>query len=497
MLKVLMVTSEAAPFAKTGGLADMVSSLSSSLKARNIDVRIIMPRYYTINRDTFEKLPPALCVPMTYGDEWGAVYKGALPGSETPGGAVPVYFLEHEQLYGRNGIYGYTPDEGFHDNAHRYSFLCRAVFQICRMINWIPDVIHCHDWASALIPYILRKEEYLGEFSGSFSMLTIHNLGYQGIFPLTEAYLVKKHLSAWDIAGLEFDGAFNFLKTGIVFADVITTVSPTYAKEIQTSQYGERLDHLLRSRSNDVYGILNGADYENWSPETDAYISPNNFSVSKMANKKKVKKLLQKEFGLPQDDDIPVFGMVTRLVAQKGLIELCYPTIGSLFNICNDFKLQFIILGSGNKWCEEELRRLTDRLPNLKIWIGYNDRIAHIIEAGSDFFLMPSKYEPCGLNQLYSMRYGTLPIVRNTGGLADSVENYNEETGKGTGFVLNDLTPHSIYNTVGWVLSTWYNKRKDINNMRKQAMRKDFSWTKSADEYIKLYSNLYNRKVFL
>ena len=484
-----MITSEATPFAKTGGLADMVSSLSSALKEYNIDVRIIMPRYYRINKDKLEQLPSSIKIPMPYGDEWAAVFKGELPNSK-----VPVYFLEHEELYGRDGVYGYTPDQGFYDNARRYSFLCRAVFQICRMIKWIPHVAHCHDWASALVPYILRKEEYSREFSGTFSMLTIHNLGYQGTFPLTDVCLVKRNLSGRDISDLEFDGALNFLKTGIIFSDCITTVSPTYAKEIQTSQYGERLDYLLRSRKKDVFGILNGVDYITWNPETDAFISPNNFSASKMANKKKVKKDLQKEFGLPLDENIPVFGMVTRLVSQKGIVELCYPTIGSLYNICNDFKLQFVILASGDKWCEEELKILTSQLPNLKIWIGYNDRIAHIIEAGSDFFLMPSKYEPCGLNQMYSMRYGTIPIVRNTGGLADSVENYNEETGEGTGFVLNDLTPLSIYNTVGWALSIWYNKKKDINNIKKRGMKKDFSWTKSADEYIKLYNDLYNRR---
>ena len=484
-----MVTSEAAPFAKTGGLADMVSSLSSSLKEQDIDVRIIMPRYYRIDRDALEKLPSPLKVSMPYGDEWAAVLEGKLPGSE-----APVYFLEHEKLYGRDGIYGYTPDEGFHDNAHRYSFLCRAVFQICRMINWIPDIIHCHDWASALVPYILRKEEYLREFSGTFSVLTIHNLGYQGIFPLSDAYLVKKDISEWDISMLEFDKALNFLKAGIIFSDVITTVSPSYAKEIQTPQYGERLDYLLRLRKDDIYGILNGADYKNWNPETDAFISPDNFSASKTVNKKKVKKKLQKEFNLPQDENIPLFSMVTRLVSQKGLIELCYPGIGSLYSICNDLKLQFIIVGSGNNWCEEELGRLAARLPNLKIWIGHSERLAHIAEAGSDFFLMPSRYEPCGLNQIYSMRYGTLPIVRNTGGLADSVENYNEETGKGTGFVFNDLTPSSIYNTVGWALSVWYNKKKDILNMKKRAMRKDFSWNKSAGEYIKIYNNLCARR---
>ncbi|MDX9799821.1 MAG: glycogen synthase [Spirochaetia bacterium] len=484
-MRILMVTTETSPFAKTGGLADMVSALSSSLINRDVDVRIVMPRYYCVNRDNLEKYPPPLYVPTPYSEEWAAVYRGELPSS-----GVPVYFIDHEELYGRAGIYGYTPEEGFPDNARRYAFFCRSVFHLCRMIDWIPDVFHCHDWGASLVPYLLRREEHTGEFSGSFSMLTIHNLGYQGIFPLSDSSFVKRYRSNWELSEIEFDGALNFLKTGIMTADSLTTVSPTYAEEIKRPGYGHRLEGILGLRKNDLHGILNGADYEHWNPETDSYIAPNNYSPAKPANKKKVKKSLQREFGLPEDISKPIIGMVTRLVSQKGINELIFPGSGSLYHICMDFDIQFVIVGSGDKWCEIELGRLASRLENLKVWIGYSERLAHLVEAGSDFFLMPSRYEPCGLNQLYSLKYGTLPIVRNTGGLADAVENYNGETGEGTGFVFNDLNPSSLYNTIGWAVSTWYNKKTDIEKMKKRAMKKDFSWDNSADKYKSLYSEL-------
>jgi starch synthase len=287
---------------------------------------------------------------------------------------------------------------------------------------------------------------------------------------------------------MRFDDAFNFLKTGIVSADIITTVSPRYAEEIKTPQYGEQLYYLLRFKN--IIGILNGIDNKEWNPRTDSYIKPNNYSAEDLSNKSKVKEILQEEFKLPQNNSIPVFGMVTRLALQKGVVELCAPGSGCLYNICKNFNLQFIIVGSGEEWCENELLKLSEDLKNLKVRIGYNDRLAHLVEAGSDFFLMPSKYEPSGLNQMYSMRYGTLPIVRNTGGLADTVENYDEIKKTGTGFVFNDLTPEAIYSTVGWALYTWYNRKEDIILMQQAAMKKDFSWDRSTEKYRALYIKL-------
>ena len=259
------------------------------------------------------------------------------------------------------------------------------------MIGWTPDVFHCHDWGTSLVPYFLRREEHSGEFSGSFSMLTIHNLGYQGIFSLSDSGFVKQYHSTWELSELEFDGALNFLKTGIVTADSLTTVSPTYGEEIKTSEHGHRLEGLLGLRKNDLHGILNGADYDHWNPETDYHIAPDNYSPSKPANKKKVKKTLQKELGLYEDIGKPVIGMVTRLVSQKGINELIFPGSGSLYHICRDFDLQFIIVGSGDRWCEVELGRLASRLKILRCGLAImsalpilsrQDAISFLCQAG-------------------------------------------------------------------------------------------------------------------
>ena len=492
MIKVLMVTSELLPYAKTGGLADMVTALSKSLEKlknasgeRALDIRIILPRYYNIGRENLVKHPYPLGIPCPYGEEWAGLYETLLPGTD-----IPVYFVDHEGLYGRDGVYSHSGGEGFADNAKRFALFNRAVFQVCRALDWIPDIFHCHDWASSLVPYFLKKEEKYRDFSGSTSLLTIHNIGYQGIFSLEDTFYIQPERDLHSVSTLEFNGALNFLKTGIMSADLINTVSPTYAEEIKTPFYGHGLDGILRYRQEDLSGILNGADYEHWNPETDPYLMPDNYSSDRTANKGKIKKRLQKEVGLETDSSIPLIGMVTRLVSQKGIWELFGQGYGSLFLMLRDFKVQFVILGSGDKWCEDEISRLSSVFPNLKVWIGYNEHLAHLIEGGSDFFLMPSRYEPCGLNQIYSLRYGSLPIVRHTGGLADTVTNYDQETGEGTGFVFNDLNPQVLYNVTGWAVSTWYDRKKDITRMKKRAMKIDFSWEKSSVKYTDIYKKL-------
>ncbi|HGJ66091.1 TPA: glycosyltransferase, partial [bacterium] len=284
-------------------------------------------------------------------------------------------------------------------------------------------------------------------------------------------------------------GSINVLQAGITTSEKITTVSPTYAREIQTSALGCTLDGLLRSRSKDLIGILNGADYDEWNPETDRYI-PAHYSSKDLSGKKVCKEALQKEFGLAVNPDIPVIGMVARLTDQKGIGDLFGPMHGAAYQICSKIKVQFVVVGSGDAWCERELESISSRLDNFKAKIGYFERIAHLIEAGADLFMMPSKYEPCGLNQLYSLRYGTLPIVRRTGGLADTVSNYNEAKGTGTGFVFDDLTPQAIFDTTGWAVYTYYNKKEHFNAMRITAMEQRFSWDKSVTEYMSLYSLL-------
>ncbi|MDA3810651.1 MAG: glycogen/starch synthase [Spirochaetaceae bacterium] len=476
--KILMISSEAVPYAKTGGLADMVSALSLNLIKKGHDVRIVLPRYYSIDKSKLKKIKTPLGIPTGEGEKWTAVYKDLLNGE------VPVYFIDHDGLFGRPGIYGPDGSKSFDDNAERFNLLCRGAFQLCRMIDWIPDVMHCHDWSAGLVPLYLNTIEFNNEFKKTSSVFTIHNIGYQGIFSSKETI----HTGLYEKASMLHKGDMNFLKCAIDQSNIISTVSKTYAKEIQSETFGEGLEHLLDYRKFDLFGILNGVDYSEWNPETDKYISPLNYSSSNMKNKSLIKEQLQKEAGLEVDSRKPLIGIVSRLADQKGFKELCEPFYGCLASLCRYIDLQFVILGTGEKWCEEELNRLDSTLPNLTAWTAFDNKKAHLIEAGSDFFLMPSRYEPCGLNQLYSLRYGTLPIVRNTGGLADTVKNYNEKTGSGTGFTFNDLTPEAIYNVVGWAVWAWYNRKEHISKMQENAMNEDFSWDKSIIEYERIYN---------
>ncbi|TFG80426.1 MAG: glycogen synthase GlgA, partial [Spirochaetales bacterium] len=478
---ILMVTSEATPFAKSGGLADAVSALARALRRAGHDVRIVLPRYYSIDHSGFKALPGPLDVSMGPIVERGQVFEGVLSSSD-----VPVYFIDHEGFFGREGLYGSKHESDFADNPRRFAFFSRAAFQLCRMLDWIPDILHAHDWPTALVPVYRRFDGAGSEFSATATVLTIHNLGYQGIYPKQTFPFFGL---AWELfhgAGFEYYDAVNLLKAGITCADHLSTVSPTYAREIQTPDQGHTLDGLLRRRSANLEGILNGADLDEWNPETDAYI-PAVYSRDDLAGKAACKVALQREFGLPEDPSKPLIGMVSRLVDQKGVGELFGPDFGSATAICRDMDLQFALLGSGDPWCEAEVESLSSRLPNFKARIGYSERIAHLVEAGADFFMMPSRYEPCGLNQMYSLRYGTLPIVHRTGGLADTVSNYNQQTGAGTGFMFDQLTPRSIYDTTGWAIWAWYNKKDHIDAMRQRAMGQEFSWDSSAREYSALY----------
>ncbi|GHV70663.1 glycogen synthase [Spirochaetia bacterium] len=491
-MKILMASSEAVPYAKTGGLADMVSALSLSLAKLGHEVRIVIPRYYSVSRDKLEFLEGALGVPMGGQEEWSGVYTDILPGSPAKN-PVRVYFIDHEIYFGRDGIYGTPAEPDFLDNPRRFAFFSRAVFQLCRKISWKPDIFHAHDWPAALVPVYHKYIERPGDFAGSASVITIHNLGYQGIYSRDNfSYLGLN----WDVfynAGFEDWSMMNLLKAGLYSADKINTVSPTYAEETKTQVQGFRLDGVLRYRSGDYRGILNGIDTDVWNPEKDTQI-PAVYGIKNMAGKAKAKAELQKIYNLPQTPDVPLIGIVTRLTDQKGVGELFGPGYGSAWSICRDMNIQMVLLGSGEAWCEYELQSLSSRLSNFKARIGYSESLSHLIEAGSDFFLMPSRYEPCGLNQMYSLAYGTLPIVRSTGGLADTVENFNEDTGKGTGFMFDQLNPSSIYNTVGWAVWAYYNRRPQIEEMRLEGMKKDFSWEKSARKYTELYGECLGKK---
>jgi len=504
-----MASSEAVPYAKTGGLADVVSALSLALARQGHEVCLVLPRYYGINRTELhlEALEGPMGVPIGGKEEWCEVYSSTLPGSiasssvqasgpntkkkdfsgaSQPSDSVRVYFIDHENFFGRDGIYGVPSEPDFLDNPRRFTFFCRAIFQLCKKIEWYPDILHAHDWPCALIPVFLKFGERREEFSKTVSALTIHNLGYQGIYGKDNFYHTGL---GWDVfynSGFEDWNMMNLLKAGICSVDILNTVSPHYAEETKTSAYGCRLDGILRSRAADYRGILNGIDTEIWNPAKDPQI-PAAYSAKDMAGKAKAKELLQQEFGLPPSPTTPVIGFVSRLTGQKGVGELFGPAYGSAYPICRDMNLQFVILGTGETWCENEIRSLSGKLSNLKAKIGYDEASSHLIEAGSDFFLMPSRYEPSGLNQMYSLAYGTIPIVRNTGGLTDTVENFNQDTVNGTGFMFDDLTPQAIYNTVGWAIWAYYNRRPQIEAMRLRGMEKDFSWDRSAQQYVEMY----------
>ncbi|MDR1445419.1 MAG: glycogen synthase [Treponema sp.] len=485
-MKIMMASSEAAPFAKTGGLADTVSSLSIALAQLGHEVKIVIPRYYNIDREALEQTEGPLGVGTGGGEEWCAIYKTSLPGS--PGkNTIEIFFVDHEKFFGRDGIYGTPSEPDFLDNPRRFSFFCRSVFQLCRKLRWEPDILHAHDWPSALVPVFLKfGEKFFPGFNNTKSVLTIHNLGYQGIYSKDNYWFTSLNWDVFGAAGFEDWNMMNLLKAGICCAGKLNTVSRRYAEETKTQAQGFRLDGVLRYRSEDYQGILNGIDTELWNPAKDKFI-PAPYSSKNMEGKAKAKEALQKEFGLPGRADVPIVGMINRLADQKGVGELFGPGYGSAFSICRDMDLQFVILGAGENWCENEIRSLSSRLSNFKAKIGYSEELSHLIEAGSDFFLMPSRYEPSGLNQMYSMVYGTLPIVRNTGGLADTVQNYNQDSGGGTGFMFDDLNPSAIYNTVGWAIWAYYNRREDIEGMRIRGMNQSFSWEISAKKYITMY----------
>lgn len=487
-MRILMISAEAAPFAKTGGLADAVSALSIALKKQGHDVRIVMPRYYKIDREKLTLLEGPMGVHCGYNEEWTAVYTTNMRGCDD----LPVYFIDHEQCFGRDGVYGVPSDPDFADNPYRFSLLCHAAFTLCRKLDWYPDIMHAHDWSAALVPVLLRFNERNGNFAHTKSVLTIHNLGYQGVYGKHNYPVLGLDWQHFYSSGFEDYDQINFLKAGLVSSDVLTTVSPTYAQEIQRSEYGFRMDGILRSRAGDLYGILNGVDTEVWNPAKDDLIAQK-YTAKTIAKKALNKKVLQERMGLPVDEAVPLIGIVTRLADQKGVAELFAPTYGCAYRLCSDMKLQIAVLGSGESWCENELNTLCAKLPNLKAYVGYDETLSHLIEAGSDFFLMPSRYEPCGLNQMYSLLYGTLPIVRRTGGLNDTVQNYNQETGEGTGFILDNLTPDSIYDTVGWAMYAWYNKREHIDAMRVRGMGQKFGWDVSAKKYCEVYEDILKR----
>jgi starch synthase len=478
-LRVLHIASECAPFAKTGGLGDVVGALPIAQRELGIDARVVLPLYRGIDWNAQERLPHALIVPAPGGAEYGAVRRGELAGG------APVYFLEHDRYFDRNGIYGDEHGD-FGDNVARFSFLCRGAFEIARAEGFAPDIIHAHDWQTALAPMYVDTTEWGTPLHGAGTILTIHNMGYQGAFApeaLRSTGLGWEHFRD---AELEHFGTLNLLKGGLVHANRITAVSPTYARQIQTPEFGAGLDGVVRARSHDLVGILNGIDQRVWNPSTDRHLDAR-FDSRDLSGKAICKAALQREAGLPAREHVPLFAVITRLTGQKG-IDILVSILPSILT----WDIQLVMLGTGDPSLERAFEAAGQHYPDkVRAFLRFDDRLAHRIEAGADFFLMPSRYEPCGMNQMYSLRYGTLPIVHATGGLADTVWNFDERTGDGTGFSFRDLVPRALSDSIARATWTYFHRPEDVDRMRRRGMEQPFGWDRAAESYRDVYLAAY------
>jgi starch synthase len=469
MIKVLMVASEAEPFAKTGGLADVVGSLPAALRAFDCEAAVLIPRYRGVDLTSAKRVYDNLAIWLG-----GVMHQASLYQADAP---TPTYFLEVPALYDRDGYYGDSAGD-YPDNAVRFAVLSRAALAVARRV-FRPDILHCHDWQAGLAPVYLRTIfGYDPTFAGMKTLFTIHNLGYPGVFAPSVLPQVGLDRRVFNVDGLEFFGKVSFIKGGLNFSDALSTVSRRYAAEIQTKEYGFGLDGVLRARASDLCGILNGVDYTHWNPETDVNLAAH-YSADDLSGKRLCKRALLGELGLPKAAmEKPLLGVVSRLTSQKGT-EL-------IVEIAPDLArngLSLAVLGSGDADYDAKLRQAASAYPDhIAVRIGYDEALAHRIEAGADVFLMPSQYEPSGLNQMYSLRYGTVPVVRATGGLDDTIED-------GTGFKFQEYSAPALLAAIR-AASVAFQDRKGWEAMMRRGMRKDFSWRVSAAEYAALYRRL-------
>ena len=479
-MRVLVVTSELYSFAKSGGLADMVGALCPALRHRNLDIRIVMPRYGAIPKDRLTYLEHPIGVHVS-GERWCAIACSELDD-------VPVYLIEHDVLFDRPGLYG-PPGGAYADNCLRFSVLGHAAWELCNYLNWWPHVIHGHDWQAAMALTLLHRWRGNSRFANIGSVFTIHNLAYQGRFGTDSANLTGLDSSALIDSGMLAFNEINFLRGALCTANVLSTVSPTYAREIQTPAYGEGLHGLLRQRSPDLVGVLNGIDANQWNPASDPWL-PAHFSPADLSGKAVCKRHLQEEAGLPLKSNTPLLAMVSRLTEQKG-IGLLLAAADSIVQL----DAQLVVLGTGDDWAMQAIRKLAERHPNhVHAWLAFDEPLSHRIEAAADLFIMPSLWEPCGLNQMYSQRYGTLPIVRATGGLHDTVENYEPQTGEGTGFKFWDATSAALRNTIAWAVDCYRNHPDHFSAMVQRAMTLDRSWSRAAAMYEYLYRRAHAKR---
>lgn len=478
-INVLFASSEVFPFAKTGGLGDVAGSLPKAISKSGTDIRVVMPKYSSIPnkyKDSMDFLG-FIYVDISWRHQYCGIYKLVHDG-------VTCYFLDNEYYFNRSELYGDF------DQAEQFTFFSKALIEMLTFIDFKPDIIHCNDWQTGVVSLLLNANYRSNPFYSKIkTVFTIHNLKYQGVFSkdiLTN--ILGLNWQYFTPHGIEFYDQVNFMKAGLVYSDSITTVSPSYAQEIKSDFYGENLNDILVHRSNDLYGILNGIDYEKNDPETDSRLYAN-YSAEDISKKYENRRMLQKELGLPVRPDVPIIGIISRLTAQKGfdLIECVLEEILQL-------DIQLVLLGKG----DEHYKYIFE---NAAFWhsgkvsanITFSDTLAQRIYAGSDMFLMPSLFEPCGLGQIFSFRYGAVPIVRETGGLNDTVLSYSEYTGDGNGFTFTNYNAHDMLNTIRRAVY-FYNNRKDVWNLLVQrGMKTDFSWDKSANAYLDMYQKTLNK----
>ncbi len=477
-MKIAFAASECVPYSKTGGLADVVGALPRALAAAGHQVSVYLPKYKQTKLTNTKVLLPSVTVP--FDDRYR--FCSVLDGGKTAD--VQFYFIDYPPFFERDALYG-TPLGDYPDNAERFALYSRAVLEAAKILG-VPDVFHCHDWQSALVPVLLRSI-YAEDpsFANVPVVFTIHNMGYQGVFPPEILPLLQLPWDLFTIAKLEFFGKANLLKGALVFSDFITTVSKKYSQEIQSSEYGFGLEGVLKARAATVTGILNGVDYNEWSPESDKFITAR-YSPRDLSGKQKAKQDLLQEFGVTgADPRLPVIGIISRFAAQKG-----FDLISQVADRLAREEMIVVALGTGDKEYEDLFRRLNKQFPQkFAVKVAFDNALAHKIEAGSDMFLMPSRYEPCGLNQIYSLKYGTVPIVRATGGLDDTIEPWDAKSGRGTGFKFSDYTGEALLTTVRNALAA-YKDRAGWQTLMRNGMAKDFSWNASAKEYLRVYERV-------
>jgi starch synthase len=482
--KILFASSEVEPFAKTGGLADVSASLPTALARLGHQVSIVMPMYRSVMEGKFKlkQVEELLEIPFR-----GYMMRAKVFYSEIEPN-LSIYFVKKDEFFDRSMLYG-TPEGDYFDNPDRFIFFSKGVLYLAKLIDFKPDIIHCNDWQAALLPVYL-KSLYGDEpfFRDTHTVFTIHNLAYQGIFP--PEYMEASGLppELFSMNGLEYYGQVSFIKGGILFSDIVTTVSEKYAQEIKTPEYGYGLDGVLRDRGDDLYGVLNGVDYTGWNPETDPHIIEN-YSSKELSGKKKCKEDLMKTMKLKGPVSAPLIGLTMRLAQQKGC-DILAEAVDEMLKS----ELFLTLLGQGEEKYERQMAELGKKYRGrFGVKIGFDNVLAHKIEAGSDIFLMPSRYEPCGLNQMYSLKYGTIPVVRATGGLDDTIKEFDPETGKGNGFKFEEYSAKALLAEVKKALEVYRNKKLWLK-LVKIGMNEDFSWKKSALRYTEIYEQALTKK---